>query len=85
MIIKNAIKEKIETYINENKHLFQTDDVYNVNCGLKPRLVAEAVAIGCQECKKNNLSETKDPNKCYLEIFEFGMHYATDHITKISK
>ena len=82
--MKSIVRNEVKKYINENKHLLITDDAYNVNCGLKPRLVVRAVEQACKECRRQeDISGSKNINNCYLSIFTYGSKYATDYLNRI--
>ena len=81
--IKKIVRSEIDKYINENKHLLSTDDAYNINCGLKPRIVVNSIAKACRECKKGGYVKHENSNDCYLRIFEYGTKYATKYLSKL--
>jgi len=71
-IVENSIKE----YIDKNEYLFRTDTDYEVECGLKPRLVYLATENACSELKNKGL--TKDFNNAhdYNKLTQMALSYA---------
>lgn len=77
--VDNLIKKSIRKYIDNNHYLFFTDNIYTVNCHLKPRLISSAVEQGFSACKKKKLLDGFD-NDSLKEISSKSMLYALDYI-----
>ena len=76
----NLLEEDIKNYISKNLYLLKTDDIYTINCHLKPRLVSSAVEEACSNCRAKGYTKHVNNQDCYKNLFVFGMEFATKYV-----
>lgn len=79
LLVLKSLERCIIKHITKNMYLFFTDDVYIVNCHLKPRLIAGAVEAGCSYCRKKHMLSNCGAI-CFQDLFLHGMFFATNFV-----
>lgn len=82
--VAKVFKRNIKKYIDNNLHLYCTDDAYTVLCHLEPRIISGAVEKACSECKNMGLLESCDV-QCLKNLSASGNIYAVQYINEKTK
>lgn len=79
--IQETLEKTIKIYIDSNIYLFKTDDDFNIQCGLKPRLIDMAVQDACIECRKVGLTRNFKNEDDYNKLFDLAMKFAVYYLS----